>query len=81
MTARSINSEGNTVSDAPLVLEGSSPNRCKPLTVRVRDACRMTGIGRSKLYELIASGDIRTIKVGSITLIPTASLEQFLGLE
>jgi excisionase family DNA binding protein len=48
-----------------------------PLAVRVREACRLTGIGRSKLYELIAAGEIRTIKVGSITLIPWAGLEQF----
>jgi excisionase family DNA binding protein len=51
-----------------------------PLTVRVREACRLTGIGRSKLYELIAAGDIQTIKVGSITLIPTESLHSFLNL-
>jgi excisionase family DNA binding protein len=49
-----------------------------PLTVRVREACRLTGIGRSKLYELIAAEEIETIKVGTITLIPMVSLEQFL---
>jgi excisionase family DNA binding protein len=37
----------------------------------------MTGIGRSKLYELIAAGEIDVIKVGSITLIPTAALQHF----
>lgn len=51
----------------------------KPITVRVRDACRMTGIGRSKLYLLIEEGEIEIIKVGSITLIPVASLEAFLA--
>lgn len=49
-----------------------------PLTVRVREACRLTGIGRSKLYELIAAGEIAVIKVGTITLIPIVGLEQFL---
>ncbi len=49
-----------------------------PLTVRVRDACRLTGIGRSKLYELIAAREIEVIKVGTITLIPVAALEKFL---
>jgi excisionase family DNA binding protein len=51
------------------------------LTVRVSEACRVTGIGRSKLYELIRAGEIRTIKVGAITLIPMASLADFLGVE
>ena len=49
-----------------------------PITVRIKDACRMTGIGRSKLYLLIAEGVIETIKVGSMTLIPVASIEAFL---
>lgn len=50
----------------------------KPLTVRVREACRLTGIGRSRLYELIAAGEIEVIKVGVITLIPVSGLEMFL---
>lgn len=49
-----------------------------PITVRVREACRLTGIGRSKMYELIAVGEIEIIKVGTITLVPVASLKRFL---
>jgi excisionase family DNA binding protein len=51
-----------------------------PLAVRVPEACRLSGIGRSKLYELIKAGELRTIKVGAITLIPLTSLERLLGL-
>ncbi|WP_157081007.1 helix-turn-helix domain-containing protein [Novosphingobium naphthalenivorans] len=46
-----------------------------PLTVRISTAVRMTGIGRSKLYELIAAGEIEIVKIGSVTLIPVASLQ------
>jgi len=49
-----------------------------PITVRVREACRLSGIGRSKLYELIAAGEIEIIKVGTITLVPMVSLTKFL---
>jgi excisionase family DNA binding protein len=49
-----------------------------PITVRIRQACRLTGIGRSKLYELVAAGEIEIIKVGTITLVPVASLTKFL---
>ena len=49
-----------------------------PITVRIRGACQLTGIGRSKLYELIAAGDIEIVKVGKITLIPVSSLLNFL---
>jgi len=47
----------------------------RPITVRVREACRLTGIGRSKLYMLIEEGHIEVVKVGSMTLIPMRSLE------
>lgn len=49
------------------------------IAVRVPDACRMTGIGRSKLYELIKAGDIATVKVGTITLITVTTLEAFVA--
>ncbi len=51
----------------------------RPITVRIPEACRITGIGRSKIYELIQSGDLTTIKVGTMTLIPVASIEAFLS--
>lgn len=50
----------------------------QPLTVRIKEACRMTGIGRSKLYELIADGEIEIVKVGAITLVLVSGLQAFL---
>jgi len=50
----------------------------EPLSVRIKEACRLTGIGRSKLYELIAAGEIEIVKVGAITLVPISSLKRFL---
>lgn len=50
----------------------------RALTVRIPEACRLTGIGRSKFYELIAAGEIEIIKVGAITLVPVSSLTSFL---
>lgn len=46
----------------------------EPLSVRISDAIRLTGIRRSKLYELMASGDLETVKIGRCTLIPLDSL-------
>ena len=45
-----------------------------PICVRVNDAARMIGVGRTKLYELIATGEIETVKLGKATRITTASL-------
>ncbi|WP_315850613.1 helix-turn-helix domain-containing protein [Sphingobium sp. B2] len=58
----------------------SDPQSCipAPLSVRIPVAVKMTGIGRSKLYELIQEGAIDIVKIGSSTLIPVASLEKLL---
>lgn len=64
--------------DMTLPARAPEPVEVQPLTVRIREACRLTGIGRSKLYELIRAGEIRTIKVGAITLLPMTSLRAFL---
>lgn len=48
----------------------------EPICVKVNDAARMIGVGRTKLYELIASGEIQVIKLGKSTRITTASLHE-----
>ncbi|KEZ21163.1 Excisionase [Sphingobium yanoikuyae] len=45
-----------------------------PICVRVNEAARMIGVGRTKLYELIATGEVETVKLGKATRITTASL-------
>jgi excisionase family DNA binding protein len=54
-------------------------DRTETLTVRIPEAVRMTGIGRSKLYELIQSGDIGIVKIGASTLIPVDSLRELIA--
>ena len=54
------------------------PGTSEPLAVRIPEACRISGIGRSKLYELIGAGQIDIVKVGAITLIPMDSLRLFI---
>lgn len=46
-----------------------------PFTVRIPVAARMLGIGKTKLYELIAQNEIEVLKLGSATLIVVASLQ------
>lgn len=50
-----------------------------PLAHRIPDACRRLGVGRSSLYELIKSGEIRSIKIGSRTLIPEEDLQRIVS--
>ena len=53
----------------------SQQGRIEPITVRIPDACRMLGIRRTKFYELIAEGQIRTVKLGSATLVPVEGIK------
>jgi excisionase family DNA binding protein len=50
----------------------------EPISVRIHEACRLTGIGRSKLYELIEAGELATIKIGRMTLVPMSSLRRLI---
>jgi excisionase family DNA binding protein len=38
-----------------------------------------TGIGRSKLYELMSAGQIESVKIGTRRLIPEVALEEFVA--
>lgn len=55
---------------------GAAALPIEPLTVRIPVAVGLTGIGRSKLYELIKSGDVETVKIGTATLVTMASLRR-----
>lgn len=50
----------------------------EPLSVRVPIALGMTGLSRSKFYELVQDGEIETVKVGRSTLVIVASLRAFI---
>jgi len=47
------------------------------LNVNVLQACAMLGIGRSKLYELMNTGQLETVKLGTRTLVRVASIRAF----
>ncbi|SOB79016.1 DNA binding domain-containing protein, excisionase family [Sphingomonas guangdongensis] len=51
----------------------------EPWAVRVDDACRLTGLGRTTIYELMRSGRLRSVKVGRARLIDRASLRTLIG--
>lgn len=50
-----------------------------PIAVTVPDAIRLSGIGRSKLYEVFKSGAIKPRKHGKRTLIIVSELELYLN--
>jgi excisionase family DNA binding protein len=51
----------------------------QPVTLTINDACAAIGIGRTLAYELIKSGDLRTIKIGKRRLVTTQSIREFVA--
>jgi excisionase family DNA binding protein len=49
------------------------------ISCTIPEACSATGIGRSKLYEAIASGQVATSKVGGRRLVLVRSLEDLVA--
>lgn len=49
-----------------------------PLAYSVQDACRVSSIGRTRLYSLIKDGKLEARKIGKRTLIPAASLHRLI---
>ncbi len=57
------------------MIERAWEKKIEPLTVRISTAVRITGLSRSRIYELIQSGDLETTKVGRATLVQYRSLK------
>lgn len=57
------------------MIERAWEQKIEPLTIRVSTAVRITGLSRSRIYELIQSGDLDTVKVGRATLVQYESLK------
>lgn len=61
------------------MIERAWERKIEPLTVRIATAVRITGLSRSRIYELIQAGELETVKVGRATLIQYKSLKTLTG--
>lgn len=50
----------------------------EPLLLRVEDAAKLLQIGRNKVYELAAAGEIPSLHVGRQLRIPTEGLREWI---
>lgn len=49
------------------------------VTVSVADAAKSLSLSRSKIYELIHSGDLSIVKIGRRTLVSVASIHSLVS--
>ena len=47
-----------------------------PLANTIKDSCTRLSIGRTLLYDLLKQGKLRSIKLGTRTLIPESELQR-----
>lgn len=64
----------------PMPTSVATPHHLIPFgerpTCTIAEACQATGLGRSKLYELISAGQIDTARIGRRRLVRVPSLLQ-----
>ena len=47
------------------------------LLLRPTEAAEMTGLGRSKMYELIAKGVVPSVRIGKSVRVPVEALREW----
>jgi excisionase family DNA binding protein len=57
----------------------SGPQHERPLLLSIEDARRALAVGRSLVKRLVATGEIRSLKLGSRRLIPLAEVERYVA--
>jgi len=54
------------------------PAAIAPLLLNIVDVARLLAIGRSSVYELIASGRLRPVRLGRSVRIPVAQVHELI---
>lgn len=48
------------------------------LGYRVHELCAATGLGRTKVYELIGAGQLKVVRIGRCTIVTAESVQSLL---
>lgn len=47
--------------------------------LNIPETCEKLRIGRTRLYQILNAGQIKAVRIGKKTLIPVASIEEFIN--
>jgi excisionase family DNA binding protein len=50
-----------------------------PRLLSIPQTCHLLGVGRSSLYQMMASGRVRSVKIGRRRLIPREAIDEFVA--
>ena len=54
-----------------------NPN-IEPIALRINDAARLAGLGRTSIYELIKTGRLKTVKIAGRRFVPMSALRHLI---
>lgn len=57
----------------------SKPHEIQPLGYRPEQVSKITGLGRTKIFGLLASGELESVKIGRSRIILARSLDKLLS--
>lgn len=57
--------------------DNALPTSDAPLLLRMADAARLLSVSRTSMYALVASGHVRSIRVGRSRRVARAEIERF----
>ncbi len=60
-----------------MTMEETTMAEQRRLLLRPEEAARVLGLGRTKVYELMGSGTLRSVKVGNSRRISMTALDEF----
>lgn len=58
--------------------EAASPTAAPDRLLDIRSTCEALSLGRSAVYGLIASGQLRTVRAGRRRLVPASAIDAFI---
>jgi excisionase family DNA binding protein len=63
--------------DRPLTASIDVTTDATPLVLTMEQAARRLGIGRTLMYELVASGEVASVTIGRLRRIPARCLAEY----
>ena len=58
-------------------LHTENGRRVAPLLLKPEEAAEALGIARTRVYQLLRAGEIRSVKIGKVRRIPVAALQAY----
>ena len=71
--------EGRAMDTTEWTVRGSDGSELTPLLISIPQAMRLTGLGRSKIYQKLESGEIESVHVDARRLIPYDAVVRFVA--